>query len=71
MGENLIKPRSDFLYAQPSFFEGVSRIVDFGNSLNAYNTSPTGEIADGIAIGMDWAVVGQDIRDALKIVVKE
>ena len=66
MGEGIIEPRSDFLYAEPSFFEGVARLLDFGNTLNEYNTSPSGEIADKIAIGMDWAVIGKDMNDAIK-----
>ena len=65
MGENITEPRTDFLFARPSFSEGVARIVDFNNSLNIYNASPSGEIADEIAIGMDWAVVGNDIKKAM------
>lgn len=70
MGDNIIEPRTDFLYARPSFSEGVARIIDFGNGLNTYNTSPSSEIADEIAIGMDWAVVGKDIRVAIKTLIK-
>jgi len=67
MGEYTIEPQSDFLYASPSFCEGVARLLDFGNTLNQYNSSPSAEIADRIAIGMDWAVVGNDIRKAMGI----
>ena len=71
MGEDIVEPRTDFLYAKPSFCEGAARILDFGNTLNVYNTSPTGEIADEIAIGMDWAVVGKDIKNAMGVFVRE
>ena len=57
--------RSDYLYAEPSFLEGLSRILDFGNTLNQYNESPSGETADAVALGMDWAVVGNDLNNAM------
>ncbi len=59
-------PRSDFLYASPSFLEGAARILDFGNTLNEYNTSKSEEEADEIALRMDWAMVGADLRSAMK-----
>jgi len=37
---------TDFLYARPSFAEGVARIMDFGNTLNEYNESVSGKTAD-------------------------
>ena len=57
--------RSDFLYAEPSFLEGLARILDFGNTLNQYNESPSGEMADAVALGMDWAVVGNELNNAM------
>jgi hypothetical protein len=62
---------SDFLVARPSFCEGMARILDFGNTLNEYNSSPSGEIADEIAIRMDWMMVGKDLRNAMKTVAEE
>jgi hypothetical protein len=32
---------TDFLYARPSFLEGLARVADFGNVLQTYNTSST------------------------------
>lgn len=57
--------RTDFLYANPSFFEGMARIFDLGGSLNVYNESPETIYADGYAIGMDWYMVGRDIQAAV------
>lgn len=54
-----------FLCARPSFLEGIARIMDFGNTLNAYNTSPTGQEADNTAIWMDWTMIGQDFRNTV------
>ncbi len=56
---------SDFLYARPSFFEGMARIMDIGGTLNEYNASRTGAEADVIALMMDWNAVGQDLRRAI------
>ena len=56
---------SDFLYARPSLVEGLARILDFGNTFSGYNDSDTGLETDSIALWTDWAVVGQDIRDAI------
>jgi len=52
------------LYANPSFLEGVARILDFGNALSTYNESKNGKEADSKALNSDWSVIGQDIRDA-------
>ncbi len=58
--------RSDFLFAEPSFLEGMARIWDFGNSLNVYNESRTGREADDTALWMDWNMVGLDMREAIE-----
>ena len=52
---------SDFLYARPSFLEGMARIMDLGNTLNEYNTS---DAPDKIATFRDWTIVGNDLRSA-------
>lgn len=57
--------RSDFLFAEPSFIEGVARIFDFGNTLNVYNESLSTEIADAYALWMDWYATFSDIGDAV------
>jgi hypothetical protein len=56
---------TDLLYAQPSFAEGVARLVDFGNTLTEYNESPSGPEADAKAIRADWYAVGADLRGAM------
>ena len=54
-----------FLFAVPSFFEGMARVVDFGNSLSMYNYSPDAAIADARAMRADWLALGCDVRAAL------
>ena len=58
---------SDFLFARPSFLEGVARIFDLGDTMNEYNVSDTGHEADADAIRMDWAAIGQDIGDSMQM----
>lgn len=69
MSENIINIKDSptfFLFALPSFFEGVARLMDFSNTLNQYNGSTTPEIADNIAIFHDWLAVGNDLRKSMK-----
>lgn len=65
---------SDYLYARPSFAEGMARIMDFGNALGVYNASgaPGDSNAsapesdpDAAALRADWAVIGEDFRHAV------
>jgi len=56
---------TDFLYARPSFLEGLARIADFFGVLQDYNTSSTPEAADERTIRADWAAVGADLWSAL------
>ena len=53
------------LFAAPSFFEGLSRLVDFPATFNIYNEDMTPEAADLLAMRSDWQAVGADIAHAL------
>ncbi len=53
---------SNFLYADPSFTEGMARILDFGDTLTEYNRSPN---PDEIAIRADWNAVIDDMAVAI------
>ena len=66
-----METHSDFLYARPSFLEGVARIIDMGGTLNEYNSSRSGQEADAVALRSDWAAIGQDMRDAIGEFEKE
>lgn len=56
---------STFLFARPGFFEGVSRILDFGNTLCEYNHSQNAEDADRNALWADYLSLGEDFRAVL------
>lgn len=60
-----------FLFARPSFLEGLARIFDFSGALNEYNISATPEQADARALRSDWMAVGDDLRNALDIIGSE
>ncbi|MBI4494715.1 MAG: hypothetical protein HY690_18215 [Chloroflexi bacterium] len=55
---------SSFLFARPSFIDGLARLFDFGNTLTVYNTSARPEWADFLALKSDWMAVGNDVRRA-------
>jgi len=54
-----------YLFAEPSFIEGIGRILDFGGNLQIYNESKTAKKADTIAIVNDWRAVGNDVRSSI------
>lgn len=60
-----------FLYARPSFIEGVARVIDLGDTLTEYNNSITPEQADWLALRSDWTVVGEDLRRAMLQAARE
>lgn len=51
--------------SRPSFVEGMSRLLDFGNTLSEYNTSLTPAQADFLAISADWRFIGYDCASIL------
>ncbi|MEO8637564.1 MAG: hypothetical protein ABI430_01535 [Candidatus Taylorbacteria bacterium] len=60
------KYKSNRLFAEPSFFEGVASVVDLGAVIHKdYNFSETGVEADHKALQNDWRAVGDDIRNSI------
>jgi hypothetical protein len=62
VGSKIMNKLSSFLYARPSFAEGAARLIDFGNTLQEYNTALSANQADCLAMKADWRVVGDDLR---------
>ena len=60
---------TDFLYARPSISEGIGRNIDFFGSLNSYNYSPNGEIADKVALASDFFAIYNDFFKAFYLTV--
>jgi hypothetical protein len=51
---------TSFLFARPSFFEGMARAFDLGDTLTEYNRSRSGAEADETALYCDWMALAQD-----------
>ena len=66
MGRSKTSSYTDFLFARPSFLEGLARVVDFFGVLQEYNTSSTPESADLRAMRADWEAVGADLWKVLE-----
>ncbi len=59
-------PNSSKLFSNPSLIEGISRILDIGNTINIYNDSRTELEADLKALHRDWYIVGNDLRCSIE-----
>ena len=57
---------SDYLFARPSFLEGMARVFDLGCTLNEYNRSMTPDQADNLALLADWMAVGVALSSAIQ-----
>ena len=60
-----------FLYARPSFLEGVARAIDIGGTLQEYNTSLSGADADRLAIQSDNLMIANDLRKSIAVIVED
>ena len=52
------------LFARPSFLEGVSRVIDLGNTMSEYNSSLTPAQADALALKADLNALRSDLAYA-------
>lgn len=55
-----------FLFARPTWYEGLARLLDFGNTLQVYNNSHSDAEADAVALALDWNAIGEDMRRAVQ-----
>ena len=63
--------RVDYLYATPSAWTGVARLLDLFGRYDSYNDSETDDLADARALYSDWHIVGQDLAGAMKRMDRE
>jgi len=59
--------QTDWLVARPSFLSGVGSTFDLWGTMPIMNSFDSPEEADANAIFSDWAMVGQDISDAVAL----
>ena len=60
-----------FLFENPGFISGMSRVLDLGATLNEYNSAFIPGLADSLAIQSDWSIVGADLQNAINDYGKE
>ncbi len=58
--------KTTHLLANPSFIEGMARVLDLGSNLGVFNDSKTSKAADTKAIRKDWEAIGEDICFGIK-----
>ncbi len=61
-----VRRRQFIRYARPGFFEGMARIMDFGNTMNRYVRYRSSAEEDMLALRSDWITVGDDIRAVIR-----
>jgi hypothetical protein len=66
-----IDNESFYLFARPSFIEGIGRIFDIAGTLNEYNSSLSGVQADRLAFKADVASLRRDIAIARQQILSE
>ena len=54
------------LFALPSAFTGIARLLDLGHTFTEYNDHDTPEEADRAAMASDWYAVGDDLAEAIR-----
>ena len=59
------KYRTDFLFPNTGFWEGMGSVVSVVGNYYEFNHSETEREADANAIESDWMVVGQDINQVI------
>ncbi len=62
---------TDFLFARPSFIEGMARVLDLGSTLQQYNNSLDGKQADSIAANADMRAIAEDMWRAIGLTADE
>ena len=57
---------TDFLTPDQDELTGMASVLDIFGAETPYNYSKSGEEADIKAIASDWAVIGEDISEAIQ-----
>ena len=60
-----VSSRTSYLYARPRALHGVARVFDFMGVYDSYNTSPSPQEADILAVFQDWLAVEEDAQRVL------
>ncbi len=63
--------KTDFLFGESSFLDGMGSVLNISGQNFDYNTSSTPQEADAKALQNDWGVIGQDITEAISTIEHE
>ncbi len=55
-----------FLFATPSLWSGMARVLDICGQFDSYNASEAAETADAKALYADFRMIGQDLKLAME-----
>ena len=61
---------TDYLFAMPSFLNGVASVLDLGGTLFRLNTFDSPQEADSYAIYNDFCATGNDLRNAMESLIQ-
>ena len=53
---------TDFLFTTPSFLTGAGSVINLAGSFYDFNSSLSSDVADRLAIKMDFNIVGDDLK---------
>ncbi|MBP7796082.1 MAG: hypothetical protein KA059_04825 [Elusimicrobiales bacterium] len=60
------KFRTDFLFPNIGFTEGIGSVLNIGGNYFEFNTSESDLEADTKALENDWGMVGNDIAESIE-----
>ncbi len=56
---------TDFLFTTPSFLTGAGTVMNLGGNFYDFNGSSTPDMADMLAIKIDFNIVGNDLKASM------
>ena len=61
----IIRHKTNILFPRTSTIVGMGSLMNVAGNYFEFNYSESGEDADKKAVESDWAMIGQDIEDAI------
>ncbi|MFZ1750355.1 MAG: hypothetical protein WAU01_09195 [Saprospiraceae bacterium] len=69
--DNKAKYKTNILFPRSSFLKGFGSVLNISGNYYEFDFSKSSLNADTKAIKSDWAIVGQDIREAAKCILQK
>ena len=61
----MLRPENRFIYARPSWQEGIARLLDFGGALDVYKPVRR-EVNGTSALAQAWQIIGRTLQQTMK-----